>query len=73
MITLYVKTICPKCMPVKGQLASNEIPHELVYVDKDEAAAQELLAKGFMQSPIMLKDGEYITDIPTMMQIASGE
>ncbi|MBO2536684.1 glutaredoxin family protein [Rummeliibacillus suwonensis] len=65
---LYTKTICPKCMFVKSFLkeAGFEGKYELINVDTDEQAKQEIVEAGFLSVPILELNGELIQDVAQM-------
>lgn len=73
MITLYTRTVCPKCMLVKTLLDGAEVPYKTVNLDFDEKAESELKEKGFMGLPIALDDGEYYADIPSIQALIASK
>ena len=63
---LYTKTVCGKCMLVKTLLNEAKIEYEVVNLDFDEVSAEKLRNKGFMGMPILLDEGKYYADIPSI-------
>ncbi len=65
-ITLYSSHTCPYCNMEKDWLEKNEAPHDVIYVDDDPKAAEELIARtgqhGVPQTEVAFEDGsaEYI-------------
>lgn len=59
MINLYSKTVCPKCVLVKGILDSNDIQFNNINIDHDGAAKEKLKELGFMSVPIGELNGKY--------------
>ena len=54
---LYTKTLCPKCLWVKNELDQVGVEVEMVNMDHDASAKQEVMDQGFMAAPI-LRDGD---------------
>ncbi len=73
MIKLYTRTVCPKCMLVKTLLEGAEVPYEIVNLDFDLEAENELKEKGFMGLPIALDEGEYYSDIPSIQALIASK
>ena len=63
---LYTRTVCAKCMLVKTLLDGAEIAYDVVNLDFDEESAEKLRNKGFMGLPILLDEGKYYADIPSI-------
>ena len=72
-ITIYTRTVCPKCMLVKTLLDGAEVPYDTVNLDFDKEAEVELTEKGFMGLPIALCDGEYYPDIPSIQTLIASK
>lgn len=70
MLTVYSKTVCPKCMLLKSELKRKGIEFEEVNIDHDEQAYSELKDKGFMSLPVATHDGNYYVGIEQCMGMA---
>ncbi|TBL77400.1 glutaredoxin family protein [Paenibacillus thalictri] len=66
---LYTKTVCPKCMWIKSEIARSGVEVEIVNIDHDEAARERLLEAGVMSLPVMEADGEFIFDTNEMVKL----
>ena len=64
---LYTKTICPKCLLVKSELSQVGLEAELINIDHDEQAMLIITAAGFSSVPILEINGEFIGDVPTIL------
>jgi glutaredoxin len=62
MVTLYSKTVCPKCVVAKGILDENGIKYKVVNLDQDKESAVKLLSLGFMAAPIVEHDGKFFVN-----------
>lgn len=61
---LYTKTVCPKCMLVKSQLAANEVEYEVINIDENEEAKETVVSQGFMAVPILENEGKFFGTVP---------
>ncbi len=59
MITLFTRTVCPKCMGVKNRLNAEGIGFEAINIDLEENAqhAERLRESNFMSVPVLEVDG----------------
>lgn len=58
---LFVGTICPYCRKVENFMEENNIEIEIVNIEEDREAMNELIEKGGKrQVPCLYHDGEYI-------------
>ena len=64
---LYTKTICPKCLWVKSELSQVGLEAEFINIDHDEQAMSKIIAAGFSSVPILEINGEFIGDVPTIL------
>ena len=64
---LYTKTICPKCLWVKSELSQVGLEAELINIDHDQQAMSKIIAAGFSSVPILEINGEFIGDVPTIL------
>ena len=64
---LYTKTVCPKCLWVKSELSQVGIEAELINIDQDQQAMSKIIAAGFSSVPILEVNGEFIGDVPTIL------
>lgn len=53
-VTLFTKPGCGPCMAVKHGLASRGISFDMVDVSADPAAADQVIALGYRQMPVVL-------------------
>lgn len=65
---LYTKTVCPKCMWIKSEIARSDLVIEIVNIDHDEAARQRLIEAGVLGLPVMEADGVFILDTNEMVK-----
>lgn len=63
---LYTKTVCPKCMWIKSEIARSGLAVEIINIDHDEASRERLMEAGVLSVPVMEAGGEFIVD-PTEM------
>lgn len=66
---LYTQTVCPKCMVVKMWINESDKEVEIVNLDEHPEAREELREKGLAALPVMLVEGEYITDQAKMREV----
>ena len=59
---LYTKTICPKCLWVKSELETANLPVEIINIDHDENAKQAIVNAGFQTVPILEINGEWLME-----------
>ena len=64
---LYTKTICPKCLWVKSELSQVGLEAEFINIDHDQQAMLKITAAGFSSVPILEVNGEFIGDVPTIL------
>lgn len=58
---LFVGTICPYCKKVENFMNENNIEIEIVNIEEDREAMNELIEKGGKrQVPCLYHDGEYL-------------
>lgn len=58
---LFVGTICPYCRKVENFMEENNIEIEIVNIEDDREAMNELIEKGGKrQVPCLYHDGEYM-------------
>ena len=71
MITLYTRTVCPKCMGVKSLLKDNKLEFKTINVDdpSNEKEAEKLREMGFMAAPIMEHDGKFYANLGEINQV----
>lgn len=65
---LYTKTVCPKCMWIKSEIARSELAIEIINIDHDEAAREKLIENGVMSLPVMEANGVFILDTNDMVK-----
>lgn len=63
MITLYTRTICPKCILIKGTLDSAGVKYEVKNLDTDTEAEDKIRAEGIMALPIAEYKDKFYIDI----------
>ncbi|MEF3313534.1 glutaredoxin [Paenibacillus sp. GYB004] len=66
---LYTKTVCPKCMWIKSEIARSGLAVEIVNIDHDEDARERLLEAGVTSLPVMEAGGEFIFDTSEMVKL----
>lgn len=64
---LYTKTVCPKCLWVKSELAQVGLEAEFINLDQDGVAFEKITSAGFTSVPILELDGELISDVPQIL------
>ena len=52
-LTIYTKTICPQCNPVKAFIKSKGLAHEMINIDEDETAYETIKGLGFQSTPVV--------------------
>lgn len=61
-VKLYSTATCPYCTMEKDWLEKNKIEHNVIYVDKDQSAAQEMVQKtgqmGVPVTEVVYEDGD---------------
>lgn len=65
---LYTRTICPKCMWIKSEIARSDLAVEIVNIDHDEAARDRLIEAGVTSVPVLEAESAYIADPTEMMK-----
>lgn len=71
MITLYTRTVCPKCMLVKQTLDGAGIKYDAKNLDFDEEAEAELRGQGIMALPTAKHNGEYHVDVQPILALVA--
>ena len=67
---LFVGTICPYCKKVENFMNENNIDIEIVNIEKDRDAMNELIEKGGKrQVPCLYHDGEYLYESDDIIKI----
>jgi glutaredoxin-like protein NrdH len=54
MITVYTKPSCPACTGTRRYLDKLEIPHEIVDLTQDAAAAAYVQSLGYSSAPVVV-------------------
>lgn len=64
MITLYTKTICPRCMATKLQLNGLGLEYQVKNLDdpENEAIVQDFREKGYLATPVLDIDNRIYLD-----------
>lgn len=65
---LYTKTVCPKCLYVKSELAQAGIEAEIVNLDHNQEAMQKVTEAGFSSVPILQINEELIGNVPSILE-----
>ncbi|HZG77092.1 MAG TPA: glutaredoxin domain-containing protein [Paenibacillus sp.] len=65
---LYTRTVCPKCMWIKSEIARSDLAVEIVNIDHDEAARERLAEAGVASVPVLEAENAYIADPNEMMK-----
>lgn len=65
---LYTKTVCPKCLYVKSELAQAGIEAEIVNLDHNQEAMQKVTEAGFSSVPILQINEELIGNVPAILE-----
>ncbi|MER2106827.1 MAG: glutaredoxin [Solibacillus sp.] len=65
---LYTKTVCPKCLLVKAELNRVGLTPEILNIDQNEHAKEELLSAGFLAVPVLQIDDEWLHEVPAMLE-----
>ena len=53
-LTVYSKTVCSQCAPVKAFLKYHKIPYNLLNIDNDNEAYEFLKQRGFQSTPVLI-------------------
>jgi glutaredoxin-like protein NrdH len=53
-ITVYTRTVCPRCTVTKRKLQKHGLAYSEINVDHDEAAAQFLRDAGYTEAPVVI-------------------
>lgn len=64
---LYTKTVCPKCLWVKSELAEAGVTFEVINIDHDEAAYEKITTAGIMAVPVLEADGKLLSHMPQIL------
>ena len=64
---LYTKTVCPKCLWVKSELAQAGLQADVVNLDENEEAMKTITSAGFSSVPILEVDNELIGSVPAIL------
>lgn len=65
---LYTKTVCPKCLWVKSELAQAGIAYETINIDHDEEAFAKITAAGIMAVPVLETANGLLTQMPAILE-----
>lgn len=65
---LYTKTVCPKCLWIKSELQRSPVAVDIINIDHDEQAREQLIAAGLMSVPVLEVDGKFIVNPEDMMK-----
>lgn len=66
---LFVGTICPYCKKVENFMKENNIEIEIVNIEEDREAMNELIEKaGKRQVPCLYHDGEYLYEFDDIIK-----
>ena len=69
---LFVGTICPYCKKVENFMNENNIEIEIVNIEEDREAMNELIEKGGKrQVPCLLHDGNYLYESDDIIEFLS--
>ena len=67
-IKMYTKTVCPKCLWVKSEIARLGVEAEIINIDENEEAKQLIMDKGFMGVPIVKIEDEWHTNVAAIIE-----
>lgn len=70
---LYTKKVCPKCKMVKKELEIRGISYDAVNIDEVIAEKEKLVERGIQKLPVMLHNGEYVTELSQIMEMIREE
>jgi len=65
---LYTRTVCPRCLWIKSELARAGIEAEVVNIERDEEARERLLEAGIKSVPALEIEGRLLADPAEMME-----
>ncbi|PLR99494.1 glutaredoxin family protein [Bacillus sp. T33-2] len=63
MVTIYTKTICPKCIAAKAFFEGNDVQFDIVNIEHDDQAKQKLVDLGFMSVPVVEHENNFYTNM----------
>lgn len=69
MVTLYSKTVCPKCIVAKAMLEDSGIKYEVINMDNDIESRDRLVDLGFMSAPIAEYEGKYYANTNQIQEL----
>lgn len=64
---LYTKTVCPKCLWVKSELERAGIQYEMMNIDQNEQAKEQLMEAGFFSVPVLEMNHQLIGEIDQIL------
>ena len=64
---LYTKTVCPKCLWVKSELAQAGLTADVVNLDENQEATKKITDAGFSSVPILEVGDELIGSVPAIL------
>ena len=64
---LYTKTVCPKCLWVKSELAQAGLTADVVNLDENKEAMKKITDAGFSSVPILEVGDELIGSVPAIL------
>lgn len=67
MLTIYSKTICPKCIYVKRELNSKGIEFNEINLDHDEKSLEMLQSNNLQGLPVLKIENELVNDTSKIM------
>lgn len=68
-ITLYTKTVCPKCLLVKSELKRAGVTPVLINIEHNENAKQTIIDNGFLSVPVIQCQNEFMGDIREILLV----
>ena len=59
LITIYTKNNCMQCTATKNIMDKQGLAYQLINLDDEPAAIENLKALGYRQLPVVMADGEH--------------
>lgn len=59
LITIYTKNNCMQCTATKNIMDKQGLAYQLINLDEEPAAIENLKALGYRQLPVVMADGEH--------------
>jgi glutaredoxin-like protein NrdH len=53
-LTVYSKTVCAQCAPVKAFLHHHNVAYKLINIDNDDSAYDFLKKRGYQSTPVLI-------------------